>query len=172
MVQNKAFVFKSVPDGWPVAGKDITIETREFDLSAPPPKNGLITKNLYAAFDPTQRSAMRSPELKSYHDAMIPGEPVISVSVIARVLQSDNPKFKVGDIIVAMMGTEEYSAVSEKVLETAEIIRNDRGLPLTAFLGSMGMTGLTAYGSLIEIARPRQGEVMFLSGAAGAVGLM
>jgi NADPH-dependent curcumin reductase CurA len=58
------------------------------------------------------------------------------------------------------------------VLETTEIIWNDRGLPLTAFLGSMGMTGLTAYGSLIEIARPRQGEVMFLSGAAGAVGLV
>jgi NADPH-dependent curcumin reductase CurA len=170
MVQNKAFIYKAVPHGWPVAGKDLVIESSDFDVSAAPPKNGVTTKNYYAAFDPSQRGLMRDPAVKSYATALEPGKPVISVSVIGKVLKSDNAKYEEGNLLMARMGTESYSAVTEAELKTARKLDPPKGLPLTAYLGALGMTGMTAYGSLHEIGQPKKGETIWISGAAGAVG--
>lgn len=144
-ISNKAFMFKSVPTGWPVEGKDLTIEDIGFDDEAAPPPGGVTTKNLYAAFDPSQRGRMRKPEVKSYSAAMEPGKPVLSVSVIGKVLKSDNEKYPVGSIV--MIGgwyTEEYSSVPEKAFENVHFtqrIEEKLGVPLTAYLGALGMTG-------------------------------
>ena len=173
MVQNKAFIYKSIPNGWPVAGKDLTIEDIGFDDSAPPPKNGFTTKNLYAAYDPSQRGRMRDPSIGSYSAAMNVGEPVVSVSVIGKVLKSDNAKIKEGTFV--LLGghfTESYSRVDEPKAEKAKIIEPKQGVPLTAYLGLLGMTGMTAYGSLHEIGEPKKGDVILISAAAGAVGQM
>lgn len=171
MVQNKAFMYKSVPDGWPVPGKDLSVEDIGFDESAPPPKGGFTTKNLYATYDPSQRGRMRDLSIKSYSPAMIPGKPVISVHVIGKVLKSDNPKIKEGaTVLLRSHYTEEYSTVPESAVETTQIIEPKPGVPLTAYLGLMGMTGMTAYGSLHEIGQPKPGDVILVSAAAGAVG--
>lgn len=182
MVQNKAFIYKSVPQGWPEPGKDLAVESTDFDLEAPPPKNGFTTKNLYAAFDPSQRGRMRDPKAWSYSAAMTPGKPVESVSVIGKVLKSDNARFKEGDLVILWMGyTESYSRVEEsdsyaqndpnrKSSRSATVFEPAPGVPLTAYIGALGMTGMTAYGSLHEIGQPKKGETIWVSGAAGAVG--
>lgn len=56
MVQNKGLIFKEVPVDWPVEGKDLVIETRDFDLDTEPPQDGITTKNFYVSFDPYQVS--------------------------------------------------------------------------------------------------------------------
>lgn len=171
MVQNKAFVYKAVPDGWPVPGKDLAIESTEFDLEAAPPKNGFTSRNLYAAFDPSQRGRMRDPKVWSYSPAMEAGKPVITVTIIGKVLKSDNANFKEGDIFELWgASTESYSALNEEQASKAKIIKTVPGVPLTAYLGALGMTGMTAYGSIHEIGQPKKGETIWVSGAAGAVG--
>jgi NADPH-dependent curcumin reductase CurA len=170
MVANKAFMYKAVPHGWPVPGLDLAVESSDFDLEAAPPPGGVTTKNVYAAFDPSQRGRMRDPTVWSYAPAMEVGSPVLSVSVIGKVLKSDHARFSEGDLIMLPYRTESYSAIPASALGLAEILRPPQGLPLTAYLGALGMTGLTAYGSLMEIGQPQKGETIWISGAAGAVG--
>jgi len=175
MVQNKAFMYKSIPHGWPEAGKDLTIESTDFDLEAAPPKGGFTTKNFYAAYDPSQRGRMRDPKIPSYSPAMEVGKPVVSVSVIGKVLKSDTPKVEEGTMV--MLGgaaMESYSAVEASVVAAGkyQILENRPGVPLTAYLGALGMTGMTAYGSLHEIGQPKKGQTILVSAAAGAVGQM
>jgi NADPH-dependent curcumin reductase CurA len=170
MVANKAFMYKAVPHGWPVPGQDLAVESSEFDLDAAPPPGGVTTKNLYAAFDPAQRGRMRDPTVGSYAPAMAVGSPVLSVSVIGQVIKSDHARFRAGALVMLPYRTESYSAIPAAALASAEMLRPPPGLPLTAYLGALGMTGLTAYGSLMEIGQPRQGETIWISGAAGAVG--
>lgn len=171
MVENKAFIFKAVPDGWPEPGKDLTIESTDFDVDATPPPNGFTTKNLYAAFDPSQRGRMRDPSVKSYSPAMQLGKPVDSVTVIGKVLKSQNADFKDGDLaIFRTWPTESYSSVTEDKLGQVQVLKPADGVPLTAYMGALGMTGMTAYGSLHEIGRPQKGETIWISAAAGAVG--
>jgi NADPH-dependent curcumin reductase CurA len=176
MVQNRALIYKAVPNGWPVAGQDLAIEASDFDISQAPPKNGITTKNYYAAFDPSQRGRMRDPKIWSYAPAMTVGKPVDSVSVIAKVLKSDNKEFAEGEIVMLPGGTEEYSVFPEAALTAAllpaEKLDPPKGVPLTTYLGALGMTGMTAYGSLMELGEPKKGETIWVSGAAGAVGQM
>ncbi|KAK7885297.1 hypothetical protein LTR67_010475 [Exophiala xenobiotica] len=173
MVQNKAFMYKSVPDGWPVPDKDLAVEDIGFDESTPPPPKGFTTKNLYATYDPSQRGRMRDPAVKSYSPAMATGKPVLAVTVIAKVLKTDNPKFAEDAIVLLWTHpTESYSVVDETQAGRAEVVTSKPGVPLTAYLGLLGMTGMTAYGSLLEIGQPKKGNVILVSAAAGAVGQM
>ncbi|KAK5074728.1 hypothetical protein LTR64_000933 [Lithohypha guttulata] len=184
MVQNKYFRYKAVPSGWPEPNKDLDIASEEFDLEAPPPRNGFITKNLYAAFDPSQRGRMRDSKVWSYSKAMEVGKPVESVSVIGKVLKSDNSQFKEGEHVILWSSyTETYSKVSpedtnglsdQKVESSRRAQRFEpaSGVPFTAYINALGMTGMTAYGSLHEIGTPRKGETIWVSATAGAVGLV
>lgn len=184
MVQNKYFRYKAVPSGWPEPNKDLDIASEEFDLEAPPPRNGFITKNLYAAFDPSQRGRMRDSKVWSYSKAMEVGKPVESVSVIGKVLKSDNSQFKEGEYVILWSSyTETYSKVSpedtnglsdQKVESSRRAQRFEpaSGVPFTAYINALGMTGMTAYGSLHEIGTPRKGETIWVSATAGAVGLV
>jgi NADPH-dependent curcumin reductase CurA len=172
MIENKAFIYKQLPKGWPVPGQDLTIEDIQFDDAAAPPAGGITTKNLYAAFDPSQRGRMRDEATtKSYVPAMKTSEPVISVSVIGKVLKSDTDKFPAGStVIIGRAFTESFSTIPASKLETVHVIEEKPGVPLTAYLGALGMTGMTAYGSLHEIGQPKKGDVILVSAAAGAVG--
>ncbi|KAM3088450.1 hypothetical protein ACMFMG_000091 [Clarireedia jacksonii] len=170
MVQNKGVIFKQVPQGLPVPGKDLTVEVREFDLEQAPPAGGVTTKNFYASFDPYQRGRMRHPEAKSYSPPFTLGQPITNSSV-CKVIKSDHPNFKPGDIIVGgQVPTEEYSALSKSYADMMKKIENPHKLDPVHFLGAMGMPGLTAYSSFYEIGKPAKGETIFISSAAGAVG--
>ena len=171
MVQNKGFIFKSPPSGgYPVPGENILVEARDFDLDTSPPKEGLTTKNFYASFDPYQRGRMRTPEKKSYNQPYEIGKPIPN-SVVAKVIKSDNAKFKEGDVVVGMIGTEEYSIVSGEVANSSiRKLENPYDLDSKLFIGALGMPGLTAYSSFYEIGKPKKGETIFISAASGAVG--
>jgi NADPH-dependent curcumin reductase CurA len=169
MVQNKAVIFKSVPNGQPIPGKDLVVETREFDLEQSLPEGGVITKNLYASFDPYQRGRMRTPEKKSYTPPYTLGEPLTN-AVVAKIVKSSNSKFKAGDIVTGGLNFEEYSLVPKQVADTLRKIENPYNLDLKVFLGPLGMPGLTAYASYYEIGQPKKGETIFISAASGAVG--
>lgn len=171
MVQNKGLIFKKVPSGWPVAGQDLVIESSDFDLDQAPPSKGLTIKNFYQSFDPYQRGRMRAPEKESYSPPFELGKPITTRSV-SKVIKSDRPEFKTGDIIIGSdsVGTEEYTALPEGPASRAFKLENPYNLDPRIFIGALGMPGLTAWSSLYEIGQPKKGETIFISAASGAVG--
>lgn len=170
MVQNKGLIFKSVPTGWPVVGENLSVEARDFDLNQAPPKGGITTKNFYVSFDPYQRGRMRAPTSKSYSPPFDLGKPITN-STVAKVLKSDNQKFKEGDLVTGMLGTEQYSVVPEEMVKnTVKKLDNPYKLDPKLFIGALGMPGLTAYSSFYDIGKPKKGETIFISAASGAVG--
>ena len=170
MVQNKGLIFKSVPSGWPKAGENLAIESREFDLNTSPPEGGITTKNYHVSFDPYQRGRMRAPEKESYSPPFELGKPITN-SAVAKVLKSDCSKFKEGDIITGLLPTEEYSVVAgQTAKDMCRKLENPYNLDPRLFIGALGMPGLTAYSSFYAIGQPKKGETIFISAASGAVG--
>jgi NADPH-dependent curcumin reductase CurA len=170
MVQNKSFIFKAIPNGSPKPGKDIVVEDRPIDLSSPP-KGGIIAHNIYASFDPYQRGRMRPSNTKSYASAYKLNEPILN-RTIAKVLKSDTPQFKEGDLVYDSEVTPvaEYFAGDADWVSTAKKLENPHGLDPKVYLGALGMPGLTAYSSFYDIGHPKKGETIFISAASGAVG--
>ncbi|RYP38789.1 hypothetical protein DL766_000789 [Monosporascus sp. MC13-8B] len=168
MVANKTFIFKKVPTGFPVPGEHLVVETRSFDLSAVP-AGGLVVEVLSASLDPYLRGRMREAHIPSYFPAFNLNEAVEN-NTIARVLSSDDEGYKAGDVVRASLPLAEYAVVPAEKLPKVTKIDNPCGLSLDLFLGPLGMPGLTAYSSLYKIGRPKKGETIFVSSAAGAVG--
>jgi len=170
MVQNKGLIFKSVPSALPKVGEHLAVEDRPFDLNTEPPKDGITTKNYAISFDPYQRGRMRDPKVKSYSPPFQLGEPITNTG-IAKVLKSNNSKFKEGEFVVGMLPTEEYSVVGPELINaTFRKFENPYKLDPKFFLGVLGMPGLTGYSSFYEIGQPKKGETIFISSAAGPVG--
>ena len=170
MVQNKGVVFKAIPQGWPKPGEHLAVEVRDFDLSTEPPQDGITTQNFYVSFDPYQRGRMRDPKIKSYSPPFELGKPITNTAV-AKVIMSKNDKFREGDLVVGMLGTEEYSIAPGVVANgLIQKLENPYNLDLKYFLGALGMPGLTAYSSFYKIGEPKKGETIFISAASGAVG--
>ncbi|KAK7746032.1 hypothetical protein SLS53_002754 [Cytospora paraplurivora] len=167
---NKTFVFKKLPNGFPVAGEHLVIEDRPIDLEAVP-KGGLVVKNLYSSFDPYMRGRMRDASIKSYVPAFELDGPIASYTV-SKVLKSDDSNFKEGDLLVGLVPIAEYAYVAKELIEgqRANKIHNPHNLDLGIFVGHLGMPGLTAWSSLFKIGKPKKGETIFVSSAAGAVG--
>ncbi|KAI1802749.1 NAD(P)-binding protein [Daldinia bambusicola] len=169
MAPNKTLVFKKIPTGFPVPGEHLAVEDRPLDLEAAPPKGGLIVEILYASFDPYLRGKMRDASAESYSPAFEINGP-FSNGTIARVLKSDTSDFSQGDIISAFLPIAEYAIIPDPSAVNARKINNPYNLDLGMFLGPLGMPGLTAYSSLHKIGKPKKGETIFISSAAGAVG--
>jgi hypothetical protein len=86
-------------------------------------KNGFTTQNLYATYDTAQRGRMRDPKIQSYSTAFEIGKPVTSISVLAKVLKSDNPKFKEGPMVLLdHSDTETFSVILEDAAERAKVL--------------------------------------------------
>ncbi|CAZ85126.1 unnamed protein product [Tuber melanosporum] len=168
MVSNKRVVFNSIPSGFPVAGKDLILDTVEVDLDNVP-QGGVITKNFYLSFDPYQRGRMRAPDVVSYSPPFALHQ-AITNDGISQIVRSDNPNFKEGELCSGQTGTEEYTVHTENTAKGLKKIHNPYNLPLSYFTGVLGMPGLTAYSSLYEIGKPKKGETIFVSAASGAVG--
>ena len=170
MVQNKGLIFKKAPSGVPIPGENLAVEARDFDVDASPPNGGLTVQNFHVSFDPYQRGRMRNPEIKSYNPPFELGKPIPN-STVSKVLKSDNPKFKAGDVVTAFTGTEEYSVVDAQIADSmVRKLDNPMGLDPRRFIGALGMPGLTAYSSFYDIGKPKKGETIFISAASGAVG--
>src|SRR5580765_5857291 len=124
----------------------------------------LLVKILYVSLDPAMRGWMN--EGKSYIAPVGIGE-VMRAGAVGRVIASQNPGFAVGDHVVGMFGIQEYALSDGKGVSKID----PRLAPLPAFLGTLGMPGLTAYFGLLEVGAMKAGDTVVVSAAAGAVGM-
>jgi NADPH-dependent curcumin reductase CurA len=141
------------PQGLPVPEQFRIVET-----DVPDPAEGqVLVENIYMSVDPAMRPRLAGPT--ALNEPMIGG-------TIGRVLKSRNPVFKEGDHVESMQGFREYFVSDGKGLARLD----SDGMPLVAYMSVLGLTGLTAYGGLLVIGALKDGENVFVSAAAGAVG--
>jgi NADPH-dependent curcumin reductase CurA len=128
------------------------------------PSEGEINiRTLYISVDPYLRGRMNNA--KSYVAPFKLNE-AISSGVIGQVVESQSDLYEKGDIVLGSLGWQEYSVVKESAVR-----KIDQSLAsVSAYLSVLGMTGLTAYFGLLDIGKPKEGETVVVSGAAGAVG--
>jgi NADPH-dependent curcumin reductase CurA len=89
-------------------------------------------------------------------------------AAVATVLRSEDPRLQEGDVVEGMLGWQEYAVTSGRDLRQID----PSVAPISTALGVLGGPGLTAYFGLLDICRPRRGETVVVSGAAGAVGML
>jgi len=124
----------------------------------------LRVRNVYLSVDPTNRIWMT--DVEQYMPPVQIGD-VMRGAAIGVVEESNNPDFKVGDVVQGILGWQEYL-----VGDGTGLVKIPSGLPfpLTAYMGLLGHIGATAYFGLLEIGEPKEGETVVVSAAAGAVG--
>ena len=147
------------PPGEP-AESDFRVE----EAPVPEAKHGeVLVRTIYLSLDPYQRGRMR--EAASYAAAVGLGE-VMTGGIVGEVVQSNNPGFKVGDIVEDRLGWQEYAIGTSPSLRKV-----DRSIaPISTANGVLGMPGMTAYFGLLEVGQPTPGETIVVSAASGAVG--
>ena len=134
----------------------------ETDIPSPGEQEVLL-RTLYLSVDPYMRGRMQ--DAKSYIPPFKLNEPITG-GAIAEVAESNSSKFKQGDVVIGTLPWAEYSIAKENAIRQID----PDAAPVTAHLGIIGMTGLTAYFGLLDIGKPQEGETVVVSGAAGAVG--
>jgi len=123
----------------------------------------VLVQNIYMSVDPYMRSRMI--DRKSYVPPFQIGQP-LDGGCVGRVVASQNGQFQVGDFVLGMSGWREYF-----ISDGTGIFKIDpKVAPIQAYLGTLGMPGLTAYVGLLDIGKPKEGETVFVSAASGAVG--
>ena len=121
-------------------------------------------RTLYISVDPYLRGRMR--EGRSYVPPFEVGEVIVS-GVVGEVVESRAPEFAPGDIVTGMLGWRLYNVARAPELRKVD----PRVAPITTALGVLGVPGLSAYFGLLDIGKPKEGETVVVSGAAGAVGM-
>ncbi|MGV9241451.1 NADP-dependent oxidoreductase [Streptomyces nigra] len=158
-VINREWHLVSRPVGWP--------KTEDFALveaEVPTPGEGqILVRNKYLSVDPYMRGRMSAA--KSYADPYELGK-VMQGGAVGEVVESNAEGIAVGDHVLHFFGWREYAA-----LDARHAVKVDAdAAPLSTYLGVLGMTGLTAYAGLLRTAAFKEGDAVFVSGAAGAVG--
>ena len=159
-MKSREIRLRRFPEGAPQA---TDFEIAEVEL-APPGPGEVLVGNLWLTVDPYMRGRMTGRD--TYISGFRLGQP-LEGGAIGRVIASGgHPKFQVGDLVRSDRGWREAFTTDGRGLEKIEAHLG----PPQAFLGALGMPGLTAYVGLLTHGRPRSGETIFVSGAAGAVG--
>jgi len=130
-----------------------------------PGDNQILVKNLYLSLDPAMRGWMSEGD--SYIEPVKLGD-VMRGGAVGQVVASNHPGYAVGDKTFGMGGWQEYVVMGPDMLPNK--LPAEVPLPLTNFLSVLGITGLTAYFGLLDVANPKVGETVVVSTAAGAVG--
>jgi len=123
----------------------------------------ILVRNLFMSVDPYMRGRMN--DVKSYSAPFAVGK-ALDGGAVGEVIASRSSAHQEGDVVVHSLGWREYAVVDGTAATPA---RTDLA-PASAFLGALGMTGLTAYTGLLKVAEFKPGDAVFVSGAAGAVG--
>lgn len=156
-----------------LASRPVGRPTREnwsiVDAPVPEPlPGGVLVRTLMLSLDPAMRGWMN--EGRSYIEPVGIGE-VMRAGGVGQVIASGAPGFAVGDHVSGVLGVQQYCALDEAGIRRAGLTRIDPALaPPEKWLNALGMPGMTAYFGLLEVGRPREGETVVVSGAAGAVG--
>ena len=157
---NKQIILKKRPVGSP------NTETWELKSSEiPTPKNGeVVVQTHFVSLDPAMRGWMS--EAKSYIPPVAIDD-VMRAGTIGTVIKANNhPEFKEGDVLTGWGGVQQYFATDGKghfKVDTAMV-------PMTKYIGALGMPGMTAYFGILEVGKIKEGDIVLVSGAAGAVG--
>jgi NADPH-dependent curcumin reductase CurA len=158
----RQIVLASRPVGMPAEENFALAETTRPDLA----EGEVRVRNLFMSVDPYMRGRMN--DVKSYVPPFRLGEP-LEGGAIGEVTESRSPDLVPGDQVMHMLGWREEAVLPAR---QARKVTPADGLSPSAYLGVLGMTTLTAYVGLLDIAAFKPGEVVFVSGAAGAVGSM
>jgi NADPH-dependent curcumin reductase CurA len=138
-------------------------------ISSPTPdlKEGeVLVRHHYLSLDPYMRGRMN--DAKSYAQPQPLGQVMIG-GTVGEIVESRHPKFAVGDAVVGMGGWQEYSVVQANSPGAIRKV-DTRQVPISHYLGAVGMPGVTAWYGLIKIIEPKSGETVTVSAASGAVG--
>jgi len=156
---NRQIVLAARPAGYP---KESDFKLLEKTIPVPEPGQ-ILLRIIYLSLDPYMRGLMSARD--SYARSLQIGD-LMTGGTVGKVIQSEHPDFKKGDIVEGMLGWQEYAVSDGKDLRKID----PKVAPISTALGVLGMPGLTAYFGLLEVARPKSGETVVISGAAGAVG--
>ena len=160
-IKSKAIFLKAYPQGTP---KSSDFEIREIDVASPG-EGEVLLRTVWMSVDPYMRGRM-NPDIKSYIPAFSLDEP-LNGGAVSQVVESHHSGLAAGDYVVAFSGGwQEYHVAKGETLQKVDSAM----APLSAYLGVLGMPGLTAWSGLTQILTPKEGETLFVSGAAGAVG--
>ncbi|MGA2407978.1 MAG: NADP-dependent oxidoreductase [Bacteroidales bacterium] len=128
-------------------------------------ENEVLLKSWYISVDPYMRGRMNS--IKSYA-ASFEVDQSIRGGIVAKVIESKSKSILVGEVVVGMLPWATYSIEKAENLRKIDIQK----VPPGYYLGVLGMPGFTAYFGMMEIGKPKKGETVVVSGAAGAVGIV
>lgn len=156
---NRQFILVKRPVGMPVKSDFKMVKTLMPTLR----ENQVLVEMHYISVDPYMQGRMLAR--KSY---AVPYRlnSVIKGGSVGKVIKSRSQIYNEGDFVEGMMGWQEYAAVNDNCIRK---LKPD-GAPLSSALGILGMTGLTAYFGMLDVCKPKEGETVVVSGAAGAVG--
>ncbi|MEH6514430.1 MAG: NADP-dependent oxidoreductase [Maribacter arcticus] len=156
----KSIILKQRPVGTPNL---VDFELKQLDKELNISEGEILLKSTYISVDPYLRGRMS--EAKSYIPSFEIGQPMSS-GVVAEVIASKNDNYKKGDFVAGILPWKTQQISNGEGLQKVD----KEKAPLSAYLGIVGMTGLTAFLGLHEIGKPKKGETLVVSGAAGAVG--
>ncbi|ENZ5480965.1 NADP-dependent oxidoreductase [Serratia marcescens] len=157
-MQNRQIILGKLPQG------KLTVDcfqTRETPMPIPGPGEVLL-RTLYVPLDAASRAWMQGV---TYRSGLQPGD-IMAATTLAEVVTSRSPLLAAGDIVLAETGWQTFTA-----LPAAEALKQPNIVPHTHLLSVYGVPGLTAYFGLLECGRPKAGETVVISAAAGAVGM-
>jgi len=155
---NRAVTLASRPTGFPSEENFALVES-----PVPEPGPGeVLVHVLWTSVDPYQRGRMSTA--RSYAKHVEVGE-VMTAQSVGEVVESNDPRFEAGDLVVGTLGWQEYA-----VARAGALRKLPHGMPPQMALHVLGTNGLTAYFGLFDIGQPRPGDTVVVSGAAGAVG--
>jgi NADPH-dependent curcumin reductase CurA len=162
MARNQQIVLDNRPQGEAVAGNFKLVAT-----DTPALQDGqVLVRHHFLSLDPYMRGRMN--ESKSYAASQGLGEVMIG-GTVGEVAESQNPKYAVGDKVVGMGGWQEYSVVDANTPGALRKVDTTH-VPLSHYLGAVGMPGVTAWYGLVKIIAPKEGDTVVVSAATGAVG--
>ncbi|KIP02444.1 hypothetical protein PHLGIDRAFT_122457 [Phlebiopsis gigantea 11061_1 CR5-6] len=178
-VTNARLLFREIPSELPDPVSTFKYDTSEnIDIDGFPLHGGFLVRALAFSLDPYMRNRMRPEDTEGDMPAFLLNK-VITGFGVGVVIRSESPDFLVGAHVGGFMSYQEYcffgdaaaSALAMPALGLT-VLENPYNLPWRYFVGNLGMTGQTAYYALKDVSEPQKGETIFISAAAGAVGLM
>jgi NADPH-dependent curcumin reductase CurA len=162
-VKSTSVVLRQRPNGAPRATDFELVAT---DIFAPAPGE-VVTRNIMLSIDPYMRG--RLSDRKSYATPVQIGE-VMTGETVGEVILSADPRFAVGDIVVGARGWQSHTVSKAAALTKMASKADPSPVPLSTYLGVLGMPGTTAYSGMTDIGKVKAGETVVISAASGAVG--
>lgn len=159
---NRQIQLASRPEGEPTEANFRLVESPVPELA----DGQVLVRNHYLSLDPYMRGRMNDAKSYAQPQAL---DTVMGGGTAGEVVASKHPAFQPGDQVVGMGGWQEYAVVDATQRGVLRVV-DTKHVPLPAYLGAVGMPGVTAWYGLVKIIAPKAGETVVVSAASGAVG--